>query len=495
MSAPLAISPRSTRAAVLAVAVVLSVSALPANAGGFAERGKPSKIIVQQAPPPPPAVAASDADVAVAVSLQNAFVTAAARVLPAVVEVNVASIIRQAARPGQPMLPGQEEEVRQGLGSGVIIGKGDGVVYVLTNDHVVQGATEIQLVLYDKREYPAKLIGGDPRTDLALLSFAPRDDVPVAVLGDSDALRVGDWVIAVGNPYGFESTVTAGIVSALNRRAEGGSGIADLTDFIQTDASINSGNSGGALNNLRGEVVGINTWIASGSGGSVGIGFAIPINNARAAVQDFLENGRVIYGWLGVGLADASTLMLPGAREDLGLGTRTGALSTNVFRGSPAEKGGVRPGDFIFSLGGKDISSMQQLSESVARMRPGTRLTLGVVRERKEVEVELLITERPSASAEPPKAWPGLTALHITDAVRAPTGIPSSVNGLLVVGVDTGSPAADAGLLPGDVLVEMAGSALESLADFYRILNAAPEGPIELRVNRQGREGSGSITK
>ena len=326
------------------------------------ERGRAAKIIVQQAPAPPPADAASEADVAVAQSLQNAFVTAAGRVLPAVVEVNVAAVVRQAARPGQPMLPGQEEEVRQGLGSGVIIGKGDGVVYVLTNNHVVQGATEIQLVLCDKREYPAVLVGGDPRTDLALLSFSPREEVPIAVLGDSDALRVGEWVVAVGNPYGFESTVTAGIVSALNRRAEGGSGIADLTDFIQTDASINSGNSGGALHNLRGEVVGINTWIASGSGGSVGIGFAIPINNARAAVQDFREHGRAIYGWLGVGLAEASPMVLPGAREDLGLGTRTGALATNVYRGSPAEAGGVRPGDFIVSLGGKGVSSADRHS-------------------------------------------------------------------------------------------------------------------------------------
>jgi len=492
MSAHFDISPRSGFTTACIVAIFLATTALPSPALGSAEDSKTSKIEVQAAPALSPAAGASEADLNLALSLQNAFVSAASRVLPAVVEVNVSSVVRQPAQDGQPMQP---DQIRQGLGSGVIIGQGEGLVYVLTNNHVVQGATDIQLVLYDKREYRAALIGGDPRTDLALLSFSPREAVPIAVLGDSDAIRVGEWVIAVGNPFGFESTVTAGVVSAVNRRAEGGSGIADLTDYIQTDASINSGNSGGALHNLRGEVVGINTWIASGSGGSIGIGFAIPINNARAAVQDFLEYGRVIYGWLGVGLADASPLMLPGVREDLKLGSRTGALATSVFSGSPAEDGGVRPGDFIVSLDGKGISSVQQLGESAARLRPKTRLALGVIREGKEVELELRITERPSASAPPSRAWPGLTLLAINDTIRAQAGFPASVRGLIVLVVESESPAADMGIRPGDIITEIAGKSLESLTDFYGIINAAPKGLIVVRLNRQGREVLGIITK
>jgi len=212
-----------------------------------------------------------------ALSLQNDFATAAERALPGVVEVNVV----------------QTDTRRQGLGSGVIVARNPETVWVLTNAHVAAEADRVQIVLADGRVFEGKLVGTDQDTDLALLSFRTRDTVPLATLGDSDSLRVGDWVMAVGNPYGFESTVTAGIVSALDRHVDKDSGIASLPAYIQTDASINSGNSGGALVNLRGEVVGISTWIASQTGESIGIGFAIPINTVRDTLNRLLRGGGV----------------------------------------------------------------------------------------------------------------------------------------------------------------------------------------------------------
>ena len=216
-------------------------------------------------------------------SLGNVFASAADRASRAVVEVNVLEVYRQAGSP---------ELARQGLGSGILVGRSTDTVWVLTNNHVAGNASEIQVVLADGRVYQGRLVGADAETDLALISFKTRDDVPLATLGDSDRLRVGDWVIAVGNPLGFESSVTAGIVSALGRHVDARSGIAALPAYIQTDAAINSGSSGGALVNLRGEVVGINTWIASGTGESIGIGFAIPINTVKERLRDLVPGAR-----------------------------------------------------------------------------------------------------------------------------------------------------------------------------------------------------------
>ena len=222
----------------------------------------------------------------------------------------------------------KREYKRPGLGSGVIVKKDSNNVYVLTNNHVAGTADEIKVKLNDGREYDAKRIGNDPRTDLALIKFESSENIPVADLGNSEHLEVGDIVLAVGNPFGFESTVTMGIVSALGRETLSGSSIAGFTDYIQTDASINPGNSGGALVNLKGEIVGINTWIASQSGGSVGVGFAIPINNAKKAIEDFISTGKVVYGWLGVSIGDADEKMFPDIRKSLDLGNKNGGSCT-----------------------------------------------------------------------------------------------------------------------------------------------------------------------
>lgn len=491
--------------ALLAVAL-LFVGAVSVLAGGSSEQGGRT-VVVQEAPPVPPREAApAGSDLSVAESLQNAFHSAATKALPVVVEVNVTEVVRQnASRSVSPFdfffgqTPGGQgqEFQRQGLGSGVIVGKDGDTVYVLTNYHVAGSASEIQIRLYDKREFVGKYIGGDSRMDLALVSFKTREDVPVAVLGNSDDLRVGDWVIAVGNPYGFESSVTAGIVSALERRAENGSGIADLTDYIQTDAAINSGNSGGALLNLRGEVVGINTWIASQTGGSIGIGFAIPISNAKTSIKELIENGKIVYGWLGVSIADASAQTLPGVVEDLKLQGKQGSFIVNVYKGSPADKGGLLPGDLVVKIGDAAISSSQQLTQTVARLRPGADLPLTVIRQGAEQKLTVRITERPDEDKVKQQTglWPGLTVIQITDAIRTRLAAPQNLKGLLVAGVDEQGVAAAAGLKSGDVLVEMNGAKMENIAEFYRVLNDAKSRELSLRVNRQGKEATVALQK
>ncbi|MDR2953339.1 MAG: trypsin-like peptidase domain-containing protein, partial [Treponema sp.] len=254
----------------------------------------------------------------VAEGLQTAFHTVSEKMLPSVVEIKIVSVRRQQQMPNIPGIPwdfffgprergpnNQDREYRsQGLGSGIIVRSKEGVYYVLTNNHVVDGASEITVATRDGKEYPAELVGKDDRKDLALVSFKTSDFFPTAALGNSDNVTVGDWAIAIGNPLGeqFSFSVTMGIVSAVGRT--GGPG-GNINDFIQTDAPINQGNSGGPLINIRGEVIGINTWIASSSGGgNVGLGFAIPINNAKRSIDEFITSGAISYGWLGVNLME-----------------------------------------------------------------------------------------------------------------------------------------------------------------------------------------------
>jgi serine protease Do len=491
--------------AVLAVAILFAVGGTVV-AGGSGE-SKPT-VVVQEAPPAPTRAAEpAGSDLSVAESLQNAFYGAANKALPVVVEVTVTEVVKQtASRSTSPFdfFFGQNPNGQngrqfdqQGIGSGVIVGKEGKTIYVLTNNHVAGSASDIQIRLYDKREFTGKLVGADPRMDLALVSFTGTDDIPVATLANSDSLRVGDWVIAVGNPYGFQSTVTAGIVSALGRKAEGGSGIADLTDYIQTDASINSGNSGGALLNLRGEVVGINTWIASQTGGSIGIGFAIPINNAKNAIKDLIQNGSVVYGWLGVSIGDLSSQAMPGVAEDLKLQGKQGAFVYNVYKGSPADKAGVLPGDLVTKAGDTAIASSQQLTQVVARLKPGLDLALTVVRQGAEQKLTAKITARPAEDkvTQQPGLWPGLTVIQMTDSIRSRLGAPQGLQGLVVANVDDQGIAGAAGLRSGDVLTEVNGTKLGNVADFYRTLNDSKNKELAFKVNRQGREATVTLQK
>lgn len=417
-------------------------------------------------------------------------------VLPTVVEINTVEVVRQSTpRFRSPFDfffgPGPQQEEREfrrpGLGSGVIVRQDGTTVYVLTNNHVVGEATEISVRLYDEREFEAELVGKDARTDLALVRFTTREDVPVATLGNSDELYVGDWVLAIGNPLGFESTVTAGIVSAVGRSPQPGSPIAGFTDYIQTDASINPGNSGGALVNLAGEVVGINTWIASRSGGSVGLGFAIPANNARRAVEDFITEGRIVYGWLGVSIEDPTDTRLPGVAEALGIEGREGALVLNVHRDSPAAGAGLRPGDFIVSVDGEPVADTRELTRIVGNLPPGRRTEFRAIRggieRRFTVRLEQRGTEEETSGAE--NLWPGLAPIALTAEIREQREVPRGTDGVVLAVVVEGSPAAAAGVRRGDIVTRVNGQNVADVGAFYEAMNAG-RGEVSLRVFREG---------
>lgn len=435
-----------------------------------------------------------------AVGFQQVFRDVASKVSQVVVEVNVVDVVNM-EQPQSPFdfffspdrEPDQEgrEYRRQGLGSGVIVRREGTTTYVLTNTHVVSDVDEVSVVLYDDREFDAEIVGTDSRLDLALLSFEAEGDIPVATFGDSNELQVGDWVVAVGNPLGFESTVTTGIVSALGRSApqQRGAQVSNLTDFIQTDAAINPGNSGGALANLDGEIVGINTWIASRSGGNVGIGFAIPANNAKKAVSDFVEEGQVVYGWLGVSIGDANPQAYPNIREDLGLGDESGAMVLNVYRDSPADNGGILPGDFILSANGTNIENANELTRVVGNLTPGQTMDFELIRygERRSVSVD--ITRRRAEDElqqQQNRVWPGIYITNITERLRERLELSGNREGVIVRAAIEGSPAAQSGVRQGDVITEVNGQSVESMREFYEAFNEGGGRSSEVTILRRG---------
>ncbi len=431
--------------------------------------------------------------------IQYSFRQVARMALPVVVEINVVEKVSQTQPPfNSPWefffnpfdrSPQEREFRRPGLGSGVIVQNGSGKVYVVTNNHVVGGAEEISIRLNDGREYEAKIVGKDARTDLALVVFETKEEIPVAVLGDSDQLQVGDWALAVGNPFGFESTVTAGIVSALGRQANGAMQIANFTDYIQTDAAINPGNSGGALLNIRGEVIGINTWIASQSGGSVGLGFAIPINNARKAIADLIAEGKVVYGWLGVQIIDADSQQYPAYIDEMGVRKSGGALVLNLFKGSPAERGGLQSGDVITRVGDTPIGSSGELTKIVGNLPPGRQMVFTFIRygEEKRITVKLVAREDEETVQSNTNLWPGMVAAPLTEEMRAQLELPRNLHGVIVGSIVEGSPASFAGLLQGDIITEIADQQIRGMMDFYRAISSTRR-ELLFRVQREGQE-------
>ena len=431
---------------------------------------------------------------AIAEGLQTAFNAVAEKVLPSVVEVKTVSIQRRQSQnfngipwdvffgPRQnPEGPGQgqgqqEREYRsQGLGSGIIARLTNGTYYVLTNNHVVEGSSEIMIATRDGKEYAAELVGKDSRRDLAVVSFKTSDLFPLADLGDSDNVKVGDWAIAMGNPLGqqFAFSVTMGIVSAVGRT--GGPG-GNINDFIQTDASINQGNSGGPLVNIRGEVIGINTWIASNAGGgSVGLGFAIPINNAKRVLNEIISSGSVRDGWLGVSLVDPDR----GTLTALGLTGRRGALASQVFLGSPADKGGICPGDFITHVDKREVRGVTQLTQMVGDLKPGDRATFTVIRDGASKDIEVRIEARTDeVAADNKKLWPGVSVIAITDEVRSSLNLDKDIEGLYVVNVLNETPAAVVGLQRGDRITAINDTPVKDLASFYKVLREKTEKEI-----------------
>ncbi len=428
-------------------------------------------------------------------NIQYSFRRVAERVMPSVVEINTVDIVKQQVRrlpfffgaPQQdPKAQPQEQEFRrQGLGSGIIVRRSGDTVYVLTNGHVAGEAEEISISLSDGRKFNGTLVGTDPRRDLALVRFETRQAVPIATLGDSDSAQVGDWVLAIGNPLGFESTVTAGIVSGIGRRAIPGSDIAEFTDYIQTDASINPGNSGGALANIRGEVIGINTWIAAPGGGSIGLGFAIPINNVKSVIDDIITNGKVEYGWLGISVTDLQET----AAKSLEVANRTGAFVSSIYRDSPADRGGLRPGDFITSIDGTTIRDLNHLLLIVGNLAPGRNVPFEVIRGGRPVTLSVRIAAREDEKAlaeQAKRLWPGVSVVPVEEQIRAQLNLPRGAGDLIISNVAEGSPAAIAGFRPGDIVQSINGKAVKGIDDFYEAVNAAARGELVFNLYREG---------
>ncbi len=351
---------------------------------------------------------------------------------------------------------GRREYKQRSLGSGFVIDK-EG--YILTNNHVVEKATTIKVKLSDEKEYDAKIIGRDPKTDIALIKIDVKQSLPVAVLGDSEVLQVGDWVVAIGNPFGLEHTVTAGIVSAKSRII----GAGPYDQFIQTDASINPGNSGGPLLNLKGEVVGINTAIVSGG---QGIGFAIPINVAKDMLSQLKTRGKVARGWLGVVIQK----MTPEIAKSFGLKESEGALVADVMDQSPADKAGIKRGDVIISYNGKKIKDNETLPRLVAATEIGAKAKIVLIRDKKQMEVSVVIGElqeeglRASKKTEIEKDL-GLVVQDITAEIAKHLNLKDK-KGVIVTDVIPGSPAQEADIRSGDVIREIGRKPVRSVAEF-----------------------------
>ncbi|MHB8901511.1 MAG: DegQ family serine endoprotease [Thermoguttaceae bacterium] len=358
---------------------------------------------------------------------------------------------------------------QRGMGTGVIVSK-EG--YILTNNHVVAGADEVNVTLSDGRSLRAEVVGADDKSDVAVLKIESANLVP-APLGDSDAMQVGEWVLAIGSPFGLDQTVTAGIVSAKGRADMG---ITDYEDFIQTDAAINPGNSGGPLVNLRGEVVGINTAIASRSGGSMGVGFSIPSNMVRMVMNSILEHGSVERGFLGAGIQDLT--------EDLaasfGYKGTAGVLIGDVVQGGPAAKAGLQPGDIVVELNGVAMQKAHQLRNAVAGTKPGTRVPLTVVRNGKSlrIDVELGRLETQTAGVQEPgmksqapqeeSADLGMTVQTLTPDVARQLGADEQDRGVVITAIEPGSLAARLGLQPGDVILAIGNAPVHDVAAFHQ---------------------------
>jgi serine protease Do len=387
-----------------------------------------------------------------------------------------------------PQFGAPREQREHALGSGVIV-SGDG--YIVTNNHVVSKATQIQVLLSDKRSFKGKVMGADPQTDIAVIKIDAQN-LPVVPFGDSDQMKVGDTVMAFGNPFGQYFTVTRGSVSALGRSL---SDPDKFEDFIQTDAAINPGNSGGALVNVRGQVIGINTAIVSsnsgpgGEGGFIGIGFAIPSDTAKHVMEDLIKTGKVARGYLGVSIRSLDEDMA----KQFKVPDTSGALVQDVTSGGPADKAGIKNGDVIRKFDGRTVQGSGQLTATVTNMNPGTEVALDILRDGKPMTIHLTLGERPANLSATPGvgkapsegALRGITVQNLTPDIRDQLGLPPDVRGVVISNLEPGSPAAQAGIQPGDVIESIDRHSVNSVADFNR-LAAGAKGQTLLRINRQG---------
>lgn len=389
-----------------------------------------------------------------------------------------------------PNIPKEHKE--QSLGSGVIVSE-DG--YIVTNNHVIEKAQEIKVLLSNKKDYKAKLIGADPKTDIAVIKIDVKG-LTALPLGDSNKLKVGEIVFAIGNPFGLNQTVTMGVISAVGRANVG---IADYEDFIQTDAAINPGNSGGALVNARGELIGINTAILSRTGGYQGIGFAVPSIMARQVMDSLVKYKKVVRGWLGVSIQEVTSDLA----EEFGVKDLKGALVSGVMKGSPAEKAGIKQGDVILQYNGKIVDDTGHLRNMVSQTPIGTKVQVKLLRQKKEVGVEVVIAELPKKIAEASSrnteesgdnqeessALTGVVVRELTPDLAARLGIDESENGVVVVKVDPNSKLFEAGIRPGDIVLQINQKNIGTIEDYKKAASKIrSKDRVLLLIRRKGED-------
>lgn len=398
------------------------------------------------------------------------------KVLPAVVSVQVEGTAVQSQRVPEELKkyfgdesPNQQAQPFEGLGSGVIIDAAKG--YILTNNHVISQADKISVQLNDGREFDAKLIGGDDQSDIALLQVQNPSNLTQIAIADSDKLRVGDFAVAVGNPFGLGQTATSGIISALGRS---GLNLEGLENFIQTDASINRGNSGGALLNLNGELIGINTAILAPGGGSVGIGFAIPSNMAQTLAQQLIQFGEVKRGLLGIKGMEMSADIA----KAFNINVQRGAFVSEVLPNSGSAKAGIKSGDVIVSLNDKPLSSFAELRSRIATTEPGAKVKLGLIRDGKPLNVEVTLDKSTSSSASAELIAPALQGATLSDGQ-----LKDGTKGIRLDTVEKSSPAAQAGLHQEDVIIGVNRNRVQSIAELRKVLESKPA-VIALQVMR-----------
>jgi serine protease Do len=424
--------------------------------------------------------------------------------MPAVVNISTSRVVKSQGMPGSPFMDDPvfrhffgdqfnkqfqvpRERREASLGSGVIV-SADG--YIVTNAHVVEKADEIKVLLSDKREFTGKVVGSDPKTDVAVIKISGRD-LPTLIWGDSDRIEVGEYALAIGNPFGLNSTITLGIISAVGRA---NMGIEQYENFIQTDAAINPGNSGGALVNTRGELIGINTAIFSRTGGNMGIGFAIPSNMAKRVLDSLIKTGKVVRGYLGVSIQDVNAKIA----KQFGLEQAQGALVGDVVSGSPAEQAGIKSGDVIVRFDGKAIENSSTLRNRAAETPVGKGVEVEVVRDKKPVKLTLKVAEQPkdmttageTAKGEGKSATlAGLEVRNLSPDAARQLNLPRGLQGVVVAQVESGSAAEEAGVQAGDVIVELNRKPVRNTEDFRRQSKALGknDGVLLLIVRQGGR--------
>ncbi len=385
-------------------------------------------------------------------------------------------------------MPKQWKE--QSLGSGVVVST-DG--YIITNNHVVEKADEIKVTLYDQQDFKGKIVGTDPKSDLAIIKISA-SNLPSIQWGDSDSLQVGEFVLAFGNPYSLGHTVTMGIVSAVGRANVG---IADYEDFIQTDAAINPGNSGGPLVNIKGELVGINTAIFSRTGGYQGIGFAVPSNMVQSIMGQLIKEGKVTRGWLGVTIQN----LTPELSKEFDLKKTTGALVTDVFEGSPAYKAGLKRGDVILEINGREIKNVEALRNLVAQSKVDSSIKLAVLRDSKTLAVDVKISEFPQdvtrlvpdlpqdSMDQEENIFAGISVMDLTGEISKQLGLSRTEKGVVVAKVDPYSSGEESGLKKGDVIQEINKKKIKGLDDFNKVIPQLRKGDtILIFLNRGGNK-------